>query len=116
MGVVNATPDSFFDGGTHFDAAAATAAALGMMDQGAAIVDVGGESTRPGSEGTSAEEELRRVLPVVEGLHDEVPLSIDTSKARMGCLRAASAVEFPQESLVQKQRPLSSGSRCRKAR
>ena len=94
MGVVNVTPDSFFDGGANFDAAAATAAALGMLDDGAAIVDVGGESTRPGSEGTSAEEELRRVLPVVEGLHDEVPLSIDTSKAEVAWQALALGVEM----------------------
>jgi dihydropteroate synthase len=80
MGVVNVTPDSFFDGGVHFDAAAAIAGARRMLAEGAAIVDVGGESTRPGSEGVSADEELRRVVPVLEALAGE-PLSIDTSKA-----------------------------------
>jgi dihydropteroate synthase len=81
MGVVNVTPDSFSDGGIHLDPDAAAAAARRMVEDGAAIVDVGGESTRPGSAGVSAEEELRRVVPVLERLGGEVPLSIDTSKA-----------------------------------
>jgi dihydropteroate synthase len=80
MGVVNVTPDSFSDGGLLHDTAAAVAYARGLFEEGAAIVDVGGESTRPGSEGVSAEEELRRVEPVVERLRG-VPVSIDTSKA-----------------------------------
>ena len=82
MGVVNVTPDSFSDGGVHFEPDAAIAAARQMLDEGAAIVDVGGESTRPGSEGVSTEEELRRVVPVLEGLRG-VPVSIDTSKAEV---------------------------------
>jgi dihydropteroate synthase len=80
MGVVNVTPDSFSDGGVHLDPDLAAAAAHRMVEEGAAIVDVGGESTRPGSDGVSAVEELRRVLPVLERLGGEVPLSIDTSK------------------------------------
>ena len=83
MGVVNVTPDSFSDGGVYFDPADAVAAARRMVDEGAAIVDVGGESTRPGSEGVSAEEELRRVLPVLQALQAEVPVSIDTAKAEV---------------------------------
>ena len=82
MGVVNVTPDSFSDGGVHFQTAAAVAAGWRMVDEGAAIVDVGGESTRPGSEGVAVDEELRRVVPVLEGLHG-APVSIDTSKARV---------------------------------
>jgi dihydropteroate synthase len=81
MGVVNVTPDSFSDGGVHLDPEAAATAARRMVEEGAAIVDVGGESTRPGSEGVSAEEELRRVVPVLDRLNGHVPLSIDTSKA-----------------------------------
>jgi dihydropteroate synthase len=81
MGVVNVTPDSFSDGGVHLDPGVAAAAARRMAEEGAAVVDLGGESTRPGSAGVSAEEELRRVLPVLEQLGGEVPLSIDTSKA-----------------------------------
>jgi dihydropteroate synthase len=81
MGVVNVTPDSFSDGGVHLDPDVAAAAARRMVEEGAAIVDVGGESTRPGSEGVSAEEELRRVLPVLDRLGGELPVSIDTSKA-----------------------------------
>jgi dihydropteroate synthase len=81
MGVVNVTPDSFSDGGVHFDPDFAAGAARRMVAEGAAIVDVGGESTRPGSEGVSADEELRRVGPVLERLGGKLPLSIDTSKA-----------------------------------
>jgi dihydropteroate synthase len=83
MGVVNVTPDSFSDGGVHFDAAVAAAAARRMLEEGAAIVDIGGESTRPGSEGVSADEELRRVVPVLEALQGDVPVSIDTAKAEV---------------------------------
>ena len=83
MGVVNVTPDSFSDGGVHLDADIAAAAARRMVDEGAAIVDVGGESTRPGSDGVSADEELRRVVPVLERLGGEVPVSIDTTKAEV---------------------------------
>jgi len=81
MGVVNVTPDSFSDGGIHLDPDVAAAAARRMVEDGAAIVDVGGESTRPGSAGVSVEEELQRVVPVLDRLGGEVPLSIDTSKA-----------------------------------
>ncbi len=83
MGVVNVTPDSFSDGGVNFDPADAIASARRMAAEGAAIVDVGGESTRPGSEGVDAAEELRRVAPVLEGLAGDVPVSIDTSKAEV---------------------------------
>src|SRR5438045_1909357 len=82
MGVVNVTPDSFSDGGVHLDAETAAAAARRMLAEGAAIVDVGGESTRPGSEAVPLEEELRRILPVLERL-EGVPVSIDTAKAEV---------------------------------
>jgi dihydropteroate synthase len=81
MGVVNVTPDSFSDGGVHLDPDVAAAAAREMVTAGAAIVDFGGESTRPGSAGISADEELRRIVPVLERLRGDVPISIDTSKA-----------------------------------
>jgi dihydropteroate synthase len=81
MGVVNVTPDSFSDGGVHLDPEIAVAAARRMVEEGAAIVDIGGESTRPGSAGVSAQEELRRVVPVLDRLDRDVPVSIDTSKA-----------------------------------
>ena len=83
MGVVNVTPDSFSDGGVNFHADDAVTAARRMLEEGAAIVDVGGESTRPGSDGVSLDEELRRVLPVLEALQGEVPVSIDTAKAEV---------------------------------
>lgn len=85
MGALNVTPDSFSDGGVYFDAAKAVARALEMERDGANILDIGGESTRPGSEGISAEEELRRVLPVLRELRGQlkIPISIDTSKAEV---------------------------------
>ena len=83
MGIVNVTPDSFSDGGVYYDPDIAAAATREMVANGAAIVDVGGESTRPGSDGVSAEEELRRVVPVLERLAGAVPVSIDTSKAEV---------------------------------
>ncbi len=83
MGVVNVTPDSFSDGGLNFDPDAAADAARRMLAEGAAIVDVGGESTRPGAEGVTLEEELRRVVPVLERLDGGVPVSIDTAKAEV---------------------------------
>jgi dihydropteroate synthase len=92
MGVVNVTPDSFSDGGVNFDPDVAAASARRMVADGAAIVDVGGESTRPGADGVSAEEELRRVVPVLERL-EGVAVSIDTSKARV----ARRAVELGAE-------------------
>jgi dihydropteroate synthase len=80
MGVINVTPDSFSDAGVHLRTEAAVTAAWGMLDCGAAIIDVGGESTRPGSEGVRAEEELARIEPVLTDL-DGAPVSVDTSKA-----------------------------------
>ena len=83
MGVINVTPDSFSDGGVFNDAATAIAHGLRLAAEGAEILDVGGESTRPGSGAVPRDEELRRVLPVIEGLAGRTPaaLSIDTSKA-----------------------------------
>jgi dihydropteroate synthase len=82
MGVVNVTPDSFSDGGAYLRPEDAVAGARRMIEEGAAIVDVGGESTRPGSEGVSLDEELRRVVTVLEELAG-LPVSIDTSKAEV---------------------------------
>ena len=83
MGVLNVTPDSFSDGGKWFDSARAVEHALEMVEQGAAIVDVGGESTRPGAEAVPETEELRRVIPVIEAIagRTDAPISIDTRKA-----------------------------------
>lgn len=84
MGILNATPDSFSDGGRYMDIDAAVAHAREMADQGADILDIGGESTRPGFEPVPLDEELRRVVPVVAALRQalpHIPLSIDTYKA-----------------------------------
>jgi len=85
MGVLNVTPDSFSDGGKFFRAADAVKAALAMERAGADILDIGAESTRPGSTGISAEEELERLLPVLAALRGQlkIPISIDTQKARV---------------------------------
>ena len=82
LGVVNVTPDSFSDGGLFLDPERAVEQAHRLLGEGAALVDVGGESTRPGSRGVSADEELRRVVPVLEALAG-LPVSIDTSKAEV---------------------------------
>jgi dihydropteroate synthase len=90
MGVVNVTPDSFSDGGRWFAPDVAVAHGLELLEQGADILDVGGESTRPGAERTSAEEELRRVIPVIRGLSRRgARVSVDTMRATV----AAQAVE-----------------------
>jgi dihydropteroate synthase len=86
MGVLNVTPDSFSDGGRYFDPVRAVEHGVELNRQGADWIDVGGESTRPGSQSVSAEEELRRVLPVIGGLRrklGDVPISIDTTKAEV---------------------------------
>ncbi|MDO8313548.1 MAG: dihydropteroate synthase [Sideroxyarcus sp.] len=88
MGIVNVTPDSFSDGGRHLSTAAAIAHALQLIEEGADILDIGGESTRPGAATVSEQEELDRVLPVLEGLRGvAVPISIDTYKSNV--MRAA---------------------------
>jgi dihydropteroate synthase len=92
MGVVNVTPDSFSDGGLFLDPEAAVAHGLELVAQGADIVDIGGESTRPGAEPVAEEEETARVVPVIEGLRSgagDVRISVDTSK--LGVARAAIA-------------------------
>lgn len=91
MGVVNVTPDSFSDGGRFSDTAGAVTHAVRLVDEGAAIVDIGGESTRPGAPAVSIDEELRRVIPVIERLRARVavPISIDSRHAQV--MRAALA-------------------------
>lgn len=91
MGIVNVTPDSFSDGGAHFDVDAAVAHGLRLVEEGADLLDVGGESTRPGAAEVAADEEIRRVVPVIERLvrQTAVPVSIDTSKPEV--MRAAVA-------------------------
>ena len=82
MGILNVTPDSFSDGGSHSDLSSAVDRALQMFDEGADLIDIGGESTRPGAPSVTADEEIRRVLPVIEALADRlpIPLSLDTWK------------------------------------
>ena len=97
MGILNVTPDSFSDGGEHFDPDAAIARALQMLDEGADIIDVGGESTRPGHEPVSADEEAERVAPVVRGIIKAAPsaiVSIDTRHADVAkmCLELGASI------------------------
>lgn len=97
MGILNVTPDSFSDGGRFFDPDAAVDQAQKLVEEGADIIDVGGESTRPFSEGVSAEEELRRVLPIIAKIAPRIPIpiSIDTTKsivARMAVEAGASII------------------------
>ncbi len=96
MGIVNVTPDSFSDGGQFFDTAAAVEHALRLVEDGADLLDIGGESTRPGSQPVPVDEELRRVVPVIEALASRttVPISVDTSKAEVArqALAAGAAI------------------------
>ena len=96
MGILNVTPDSFSDGGAYMDSEAAIARALQLERDGADILDVGGESTRPGATPISAEEELRRILPVIEILRGKlrIPMSMDTQKAEVaeGALAAGAEI------------------------
>ena len=91
MGILNVTPDSFSDGGAYVDPEKAVAHALEMVEQGAAIIDIGGESTRPGADPVSVEEEIRRTAPIIAGIRaqSDIPISIDTMKAPV----AAAAME-----------------------
>jgi len=87
MGVLNVTPDSFSDGGQYLDPRVAIERGRRLIDDGAAILDIGGESTRPGASEVSEGEEMRRVMPLVEAFADAIPVSIDTRRA--GVMRAA---------------------------
>ena len=94
MGIVNVTPDSFSDGGVNFRSDDAIATARRMVEEGAAVVDVGGESTRPGAEPVTVGEELGRVLPVLEVIAGELPFSIDTAKAAVARRAVALGAEL----------------------
>jgi dihydropteroate synthase len=96
MGILNVTPDSFSDGGKFLDTGAAVARALEIERAGSDIIDVGGESTRPGSEPISADEELRRVIPVLESLRGRlnIPISIDTSKPEVADAAVAAGAQI----------------------
>jgi dihydropteroate synthase len=96
MGVLNITPDSFSDGGTYLDSEAAIARALQIEKDGADILDVGGESTRPGASAISSEEELRRILPVIQALRGKlrIPISVDTRRADVAEAALAAGAEI----------------------
>jgi dihydropteroate synthase len=96
MGVINVTPDSFSDGGDHLDPAAAIAHGLTLAEDGADMIDIGGESTRPGAQPVTLEQELARVIPVIEGLAERtgVPISIDTMKAEVARRAIAAGAAF----------------------
>ena len=96
VGVLNVTPDSFSDGGLFLNTDAAVARALEIERAGADILDIGGESTRPGSKGVSAKEELQRILPVLEKLRGkiQIPISVDTSKSEVAEAAAAAGAEI----------------------
>jgi dihydropteroate synthase len=96
MGVLNLTPDSFSDGGLFLDPETAVARAIAMEAAGADLIDIGGESTRPGSSGISVAEELARILPVIQGLRGKIriPISVDTSKSEVAEAAAAAGAEI----------------------
>src|SRR6202790_1371021 len=96
MGVLNITPDSFSDGGAYLDSGAAIAHALQLEHDGADILDVGGESTRPGAASISSQEELRRILPVIQVLSGKlrIPMSVDTRRADVAEAALASGAEI----------------------
>src|ERR1700752_492797 len=96
MGVLNVTPDSFSDGGQFLDPARAADHAMAMQFAGADLLDIGGESTRPGSQEVAASEELDRILPVLEGLrgHLKIPISVDTRRASVAELALRAGAEI----------------------
>jgi dihydropteroate synthase len=121
MGIVNVTPDSFSDGGSFLDAASAVAHALQLVREGAEILDIGGESTRPGAAPVPEAVELARVLPVIEGLRDagcEAELSVDTSKASVASAALAAGASLVNDVTALRGDPsmaavvAGSGARC----
>ena len=109
-GIINVTPDSFSDGGLHFDVGAAIAHGQRLVEEGADLLDVGGESTRPGADEVSAEEEILRVVPVIEALAKQtsIPIAIDTSKAEQAVDRLAEQILHQPLSATTKQTLLKS--------
>ena len=107
MGVINVTPDSFSDGGDYLDPGAAIAHGLHLAEEGADLIDIGGESTRPGAEPVSLERELARVIPVIEGLaaRTHVPISIDTTKAEVARQAIAAGASFVNDVSALRQDP-----------
>jgi dihydropteroate synthase len=117
MGVLNVTPDSFSDGGLFLDTDAAVARALEIERAGADVLDIGAESTRPGSTGVSVDEELRRILPVLEKLRGKIkiPISIDTSKSEVAEAAAAAGAEILNDVTALRNDPrIAEVARCRK--
>ena len=117
MGVLNVTPDSFSDGGLHFDTESAIARAFEIERQGADIIDIGAESTRPGSAGISAQEELWRLIPVLAGLQGKlkIPISVDTSKSEVADAAADAGAEILNDVTALGHDPqMAEIARCRK--
>jgi dihydropteroate synthase len=114
MGIVNVTPDSFSDGGSFATGEAAIAHGLRLVEEGADILDIGGESTRPGSEPVALEEELRRVMPVLEGLRarTRTPISIDTRKAAVMRRAAAAGADILNDVSALSHDPDALGAAC----
>jgi dihydropteroate synthase len=96
MGILNTTPDSFSDGGLYVEVSVAIERALEMIEAGADIIDIGGESTRPGSESVSFEEQIHRTRPVIEGIraHSDVPISIDTTSSKVAQVALSSGASM----------------------
>lgn len=96
MGILNVTPDSFSDGGEFIDPLAAVSQALKMIDQGADIIDIGGESTRPGAQPVSEADEIRRTIPVIEKVREQsdIPISIDTTKSQVAIQAVAAGADI----------------------
>ena len=112
MGIINVTPDSFSDGGSFFDRGSAFNQARLLIDQGADILDVGGESTRPYAEQVSVNEELHRVIPVIESIRSisDIPISIDTSKAEVARQALAAGADIINDVTALRKGPVSSGA------
>lgn len=111
MGIVNVTPDSFSDGGEHLDPAVAIAAALQMVAVGADVIDIGGESTRPGANPVPADLELGRILPVIEGIRklSDIPISVDTTKGGVAREAIAAGADIVNDVSAMRFDPLMAG-------
>lgn len=116
MGILNVTPDSFSDGGVHFDQLKAVHAAMQMEDDGAEVIDVGGESTRPGAETVGVDEEISRVVPVIEEIRkrSDIPLSVDTTKAAVAEAALAAGADIINDVSALRRDPAMKGLAARR--